>query len=266
MDDKKRLFFGFEINVPWPTTLPHGKVLLEEDRHLTIAFLGDADYAKLSPLLPAIPLPAFKVGPTGFFEKFHFLPKRHPHVVAWEVTWFDQELSLNLYVQSLKSWLKERDFSVDDKGDILFHVTLARAPFEFSEWRKVFKELPIAVCALHLYESLGHSHYRSLHSYPLIRPFEEIEHTADIAFLVRGESLEQLYFHALTALAFKSHELLKYRAEKKHMATIDDVIIELNHNVAQTDAAIGCPFKAISFHGDVEDENGILTWEMIVDV
>ena len=40
MKDQKRLFFGFEVKAPWPQGLPKGRILKEDQRHITIAFLG----------------------------------------------------------------------------------------------------------------------------------------------------------------------------------------------------------------------------------
>ena len=35
---------------------------------------------------------------------------------------------------------------------------------------------------------------------------------------------------------------------------------------AKADIALGIPFKAVSFHGKVEEKEDVLHWEMIVDV
>ena len=54
------------------------------------------------------------------------------------------------------------------------------------EWLDHFTPLPFFVKAIHLYQSLGNLQYQSLWESPLLSPFEELEHTADIAFLIRG--------------------------------------------------------------------------------
>jgi len=106
-----------------------------------------------------------------------------------------------------------------------------------------------------------------LWSYALKEPFLEIEHAADIAFHIRGESIRQLFHNALTALAFKYPALLKFNTDKVHLTDINDIIIALNQIISRTDCAVGCPFKAVSFHGEIKNEvDHILNWEMIVDV
>lgn len=263
----KRLFFAFEVEAPWPASLPTGRLLHEKQRHMTVAFLGHANYSKLLPLLPNIPLPPFKVGLAGIFEKIHFLPKGHPRVVAWHAAWFNDAFSISTYSRTLIDWLKTQGFTPDDRKEFLPHVTLCRAPFDFDSWRQTFQKLPLITKSLHLYESLGQLHYQPVWTYHLHAPFEELDHTADIAFKIYGETTLQLYTHAMTALAFKFPELLKFRTEDVQVTTVDEIVIELNRIVSRTDSAIGCPFKAISFHGEIEqDQDRSLTWEMIVDV
>ena len=267
MNAQKRMFFAFEVSAPWPASYPHGRLLDERQRHLTAAFLGSADYAILQTILKEIPLPSFNIGMAGIFNQVIFLPKMHPRVAAWHVEWLDDALALQAYVRQLLDFLKARGFNPDDRGDFLPHVTICRSPFNFHEWRQAFQKLPMSIKVLHLYESLGDLQYRPLWSYPLMAPFEEIEHTADIAFKVRGKNVPQLFKHAFLALAYKHPELVKYRNIEWSAETIEDVIIQLNAIVSKADADTGCPFKAVSFHGEIETQpDGTLTWEMIVDV
>lgn len=263
----KRLFFAFKINMPWPQSLPHARLLQEDERHMTAAFLGESDYSKLQPLLSGIPLPQFKVGPIAATDRILFLPERHPHVVAWHASENDQLHALANYSQQLIGWLTEHGFSPDTRHPFLPHITLGRSPFNIHDWRHSFEPLPLVVDSLHLFESLGNLRYQSLWSHELNQPFLEIEHTADIAFLVQGESLMELFNNALTALAFKYPPLLKFKKEMPPLADVNDIIIALNQIISRTDSAIGCPFKAISFHGEINTKaDHILSWEMIVDV
>ncbi len=267
MQETKRLFFGLDLSAPWPAQLPHGRVLNEEDRHLTLAFLGNASVSKLMEILPSMPLPPCRIGFGGLFDQCLFLPKRCPHVVAWHIQWLKERPSLSLYQQQLAEWLKNNDFSVSEKESFLPHVTLCREPFHISHWKEAFSPLPLYTRSLHLYESLGHSRYRSCWHLPFKPPFEEKEHTADIAFTILGQDLEQLYLHAYLAMAFKFPPLLDYFNSESVLSNLDDVVIELNHVITRADMDIGCPFKAISFHGVIQqDEEGDLKWEMIVDV
>ncbi len=82
---------------------------------------------------------------------------------------------------------------VETHHDFNPHITIARAPFEKEAWKKEFSPLPLILTDLHLYESKGNLEYVSLWKHSLQTPFEEIEHTADIAYHVYGESFAQLF-------------------------------------------------------------------------
>lgn len=265
--EMKRIFFALEVNAPWPENFPKGRLLDFTDRHATLAFLGEVnDKPLIQALNHCFPRPSFHVGLMGFFSECLLLPPRHPHVVAWHVEWLDSEIRLIQFREILLSWLHSLHYPCKEPAEKwLCHVTLCRQPFDRDSWKKTFKPLPMYFQALHLYESLGNSRYKPLWSYPFIPPFEEIEHTADVAYLIRGEGLNQIYAHAMGALAFRYPPLLSYIKEKK-FEHFDDLIIDLNNSIAQADADIGCPFKAISFHGNLEKKDLILHWEMIVDV
>lgn len=266
-EDEKRVFFGLEVQAPWPEHFPKGRLLEAKDRHATFAFLGSIPH---KPLLQSLkdnfPIPPFKVGLVGHFSNCLFLPPNHPNVVAWNVLWDEDAQKLSDYRPLFLTWLKENGYSPKEHGESwLCHVTLSRKPFDFPGWRHTFKLLPMAIFALHLYESLGHSRYRPIWSYPFIPPFDEIEHTADIAYLVNGENLLQLHRHAQSALAFRYPALIPYMNQFP-LNTFEDMVMALNETIAKADSEIGCPFKAISFHGGVEEKNTFLQWEMIVDV
>lgn len=241
-----RRFFGMEVAAPWPEEFPNGRLLLEADRHLTLAFLGDEE----PPDLASFPKPAFEIGPAGIFDKPLFLPHREPRVAAWHIHWLEEGVAT--YQKQLAHWLqlKEEKF--------LSHVTIARKPFVIHEWKEPFQKLPMYVKDICFYESLGCSHYKALWKYPLLAPFDEIEHTADIAFRVRGD----LYLHAQLALAFKYPPLIGY-FHFQEMIDLEEIVSSLNVMIARADSEIGCPFKAVSFHGALTANN---EWEMIVDV
>lgn len=264
---KKRLFFGIEVKAPWPIHLPSGNLLKPEDRHATLAFLGEVPY---KPLLEKIhqhlPLPSFKVGLAGIFSDCLLLPPRHPHVAAWNVQWKDNSEPLIKYREILIDWLKDQKFQLKEhEGEWLCHVTLCRQPQDHKDWKKSFKPLPMIFDKLHLYESLGHSQYQPLWSHSFIPPFQEIEHTADIAFSINGENITQIHRHAQTALAFRYPSLLPY-LNPHPLEQLDDIIMDLNEMIAKADSDIGCPFKAISYHGQIDTKETFLQWEMIVDV
>ena len=267
MQDIKRLFFGLSIEAPWPSEFPPGRLLEEPYRHLTLAFLGEIELSKILKILPSIPSFPQKIGFAGRFNQLLFLPPRHPHAVAWQIEWLLEGGQLDQYQQALTEWLKNSGVPLSEKNSFLPHVTICRSPFDIKPWKKNFSPLPLFTTSLHLYESLGSSHYQSLWSHALIPPFEEIEHAADIAFQVIGESFQQLYLHASLAIAFNFPPFLDFIGPPQVISNLDRCVMALNETLSRLDVEMGSPFKAISFHGDAEiTENGLMKWEMIVDV
>lgn len=262
----KKLFFGLEVHSPWPEQLPQGRIIEKTDRHLTLAFLGPIVFSKIQEILPLLPLPPFQVGLVGSFDHCLFLPLKHPHVAAWHVHWLEPAEVLESYQKQLVKWLKSYQFSVNEYDQFLPHVTICRDPIHQSEWEQSFVSLPLIISHLHLYESLPHSKYKPIWSHHFLPPFEEVEHTADLAFLIYGENLNQLYCHAYIALAFKFPPLMGLFIPIEIEEGVNDIIMHLNEAISKADINIGCPFKAVSFHGEIEEENNILKWEMIIDV
>ena len=262
-EDKKRLFFGAKIKAPWPLELPKGRVIDENTRHITLAFLGKNSLKRIEKLLPSIPKPEFEIGPVGVGRELVFLPPQNSRVAAIAIHFDD--LRLNNYQKTLADWLKSNDYPVDERP-FFPHATVARAPFDQEEWVEQFSPLPVYVQGIHLYESLGNLQYRSVWEYPLLSPFEEFEHTADIAFLIRGANVSELHLNAQIALAFHFPRLIDFFTSSLK-DSLDEIIIALNEMVSKADAVYGCPFKAVSFHGKIEKKSPqLLQWEMIVDV
>lgn len=263
-EESKRLFFGAQVEAPWPD-YPPGRMIPEETRHVTMVFLGQNSFSKLQAALKNAPLPLFQVGPVGIAKELVFLPPDKARVAAFSVKWLDPLASINHYQKVLSEWLQAQGYSLDLRP-FFPHVTIARAPFDKKQWEEDFTPLPLFVKAIHLYQSSGNLQYQSLWEFPLLAPFEEFEHTADIAFLVRGNSCEQLHCNAQVALAFKFPPLVKFFTA--HLQnSLNETIIALNEMVSAADAEIGCPFKAVSFHGNIKKDAGnILFWEMIIDV
>ena len=201
---------------------------------MTVKFLGNILETEIPELIPP-----FELGKVGVFDEVVFLPKDHPNVVAWKVHLYDSELT---------DWL----------GPFLPHVTVCRQPFNEGEWLTHFRKLPVVFNAFHLYESVGNLNYISIRSIAFEPPFIPIEHTADYAYLIRGKSENELYLNALIALAFEFPSFAPYIQPCKS-------IKEINQCIARADIEMGCPFKAVSYHGEVV-AGKYLEWEMIVDV
>jgi len=261
-----KLFFAFKVMAPWTTPFPRGRLLEEDERHMTVAFLGEADYSVLQTLLVNAPPLPFHVGLTGVFDKLVLLPPSNSRVVAWHVNWQDGK-EVEQFVEIFQNWLKGNGVYEPDNRAFLPHATLCRAPFDTEEWQGRFVQLPMYLDGFHLYESIGNLRYKSLWSIQLLPPFEELEHTADLAFRIRGDTVSDLFKNAFFALVWRHIPLLAFRAGSWKIDTLDEAIVQLNRIIAAADEASGCPFKAISYHGNIEkDLEETLRWEMIVDV
>ena len=262
-NEKKRLFFGLSVESTWPMTYPKGRITDEKTRHITFGFLGTTTISILNKGLATCPKPDFIIGPAGRTDRLLFLPEYRPRVVAHHVKWLSCNEKLASYYEHFLNWLQELGFSVD-RRPLLPHVTIARRPFDEKEWEKAFEPLPLIVTGLHLYASIGNLRYQSLWCHDFLPAFEEVEHTADIAFNIRGETYFDLYQHAGLALCFKYPPLLAHLRDRA-IENLDGCVKTLNEMISFCDEQIGCPFKAVSYHGKLEDR-APLSWEMIVDV
>lgn len=269
--EKKRLFFALEAVAPWSPCEPSGRSLMPFERHMTLAFLGDTAWKPIEELLALTPSSPLSIAPTGYCDSCLILPHAsHPRLVAWHVA--GKEIAaISLWQKTLSQFLSSHGIAVESRHSFMPHITLCRAPCDVAEWKKSFSPLPIHFPALHLYQSCGALRYSPLWSQPLLNAFEQLDHTADIAFTVRGDTLESLTRHALTALAFSFPELLAYAPEIVAINSLNDVIAFLNEVVSNADIAIGAPFKAVSQHGKLlrkktSNNSRYWQWEMIVDV
>jgi hypothetical protein len=192
------------------------------------------------------------------------LPERSPRVASWHVQWLEKKEEFLGYQKQLIVWLKEKGFHPKERGEFLSHVTVARQPFEVRDWKEAFEKLPLFSSNLHLCESLGNSRYEVCWTHPAVAPFEEIEHTADLAFVIRGANFSEIFLHAELALSFHFPPLIRYFSTPE-IKSEEEVVRELNRLVALADEKEGTPFKAVSYSGVFKKEQ-FLEWEMIVDV
>ncbi|MDP1835777.1 MAG: hypothetical protein Q8K75_07600 [Chlamydiales bacterium] len=262
MNTNLRVFFGLEVEAPWPERLPAGRLVPANGRHMTVAFLGNASEERIHQLLNAMPQQPFSVGGVGVTDRCFFTP----NVVAWHLKWLGDGSPYECYIAAIKDHCKGLNFEIDARP-FLPHVTIARQPFEADEWKAAFSPIPVVVKALHLYQSLPQLDYRPIWTSEFIPPFVEIEHEADIAFHIQAENMQQLGCNAQAALLFKFPDLIPFLETIPEGVTLDKIIQSLNRTIAIADSQIGSSVKAVSYHGEVtSNADGLLSWEMIIDV
>jgi len=261
-----KLFVALEAHAPWQETFPPGRILDEEARHLTLAFLGESPLDKAVEVVSSLP-PPYPVGPIAITDKLLLLPHRHPRTAGYHFELIRDPEPLQTFYSKLLTTLQEAGLTPSHpERPLLNHITVARHPEELDTWKETFAPLPLFLKDLHLYESLGYSKYRSHYCLSAKPPFEEIPHTADIAFHIWGKTITDLYFNAACALAFHFPPLIIQTLSSTPFDDLGEVVIALNELVAKTDEEMGCPFKAVSFHGEIAEQDNLLYWEMIVDV
>lgn len=256
----ERFFIAFIVDAPWPRELPPARLLVPEERHLTLAFIGKDEREKIVHSFQALAELSLPFGFCGYFDSILFLPKNSSRVVAYHAQ-IPNEEELNEFVRKVH----ERMFLLMPRK-WLPHVTIGRSPFEKKEWQKVFAQIPFNVSSLGLFESIGNLRYKLLSEISLVPMIEKVEHTADIAFLLRGKTIFDLFYHALISLAFDDSGFLSYLENMKDVSSIDEIIFELNRFIREIDTERGCLFKAVSFHGALKKIRELYEWEMIVDV
>ena len=127
--------------------------------------------------------------------------------------------------------------------------------------------MPLYFRNLHLYAHNEQLQYIPIWTHSFHPPFVEIEHEADVAFYIYGESVYQINLNAQIALAFHCPDLTAFLNLKDDRKSIEEIIMGLNEIVTLGDSAVGTPFKAVSFHGEIEKQaQGMLRWKMIIDV
>ena len=167
------------------------------------------------------------------------------------------------FVEDIFFWLQEKGVSVSWPLFSCVHFLA-----ELKEGSIPLSPSPFVVEGIEVFEKEKGAPCRILWQFPIVVPFEEMEHTADLAFIVRGKDWEELYLHACGALYFTCPELYPFLSgERVAMDGLDQIVIQLNRVIATIDQEVGSPFKAVSFNGKViRNSEGIYEWEMIIDV
>lgn len=262
--ETKRVFLAFEVHSPWPKILPQGRILKEEARHLTIAFIGDIHYASLENILNSFPPPKILVGMSGKFDHCLFLPKKKPNVVSWHIEWDDHHFDLAIYKQELINWLTEHQIPIKHYNEIFLpHVTLSRRPFQFHEWRKAFQVLPLYIKDIHLYESKSGLNYTPLWTWPLLAPFEVIKVHEGLILSIRGEKLTSLFKHCISAIAFFYPSILSKNSSPmqfQHFGELFPFLEKILKKAREKDPKL--PTRLFEIGAPALKEDHLLTWEI----
>ncbi|NGX28683.1 MAG: RNA 2',3'-cyclic phosphodiesterase [Candidatus Anoxychlamydiales bacterium] len=268
-DEKKRIFFGFEIETLWQDIPKEKKVIEEKNRHITLLFLGENNLSDVEKYLKDLPILDEKIAPVGFFDKCLFLPEKRPRLVAYRVDFLNKKSQIEKFQNQLFEFFQNKKFEIKHNHNFFLpHVTICRNNFDINKWKDSFIKTPLYLKSFNLFESLGGSVYKTLWKKIFVqKPFLEIPHTADIAYLIKGANFSDLLYNSFIALSFKCLSFLNYFKELKDVKTIDDVIINLNEVITKAEiAGEHLPFKAVCFHADIIKKDDIFIWEMIVDV
>lgn len=250
-----RLFFAMQAKLPF-FEMPFGRSLLENDRHLTLTFLGERKKDEILSKMGNLALPFNLLSPSARCDQILFLS----NVVALNVKF----LSHLDFVLSIKRDL-DLLYQIDASEPWLPHITLARAPFDAKGYEELNVNLPALFTSFHLYESKGSLTYVPIWSFQFLEPFEIVSHTADLAFKIRGETFSDLFHSAALAISFQYPELFKFY-EKKECTNLEEVIEKLNEFITVCDIEIGSEIKAVSHSSNIVHQNKIYTWEMILDL
>ncbi len=262
-------FIAAEVIAPWPEKMPKsGRLISPDSRHLTLAHLRETSFQSIEKVLAKSPIHHLKISPVGQFTDTLFLPNsKQPRLVAWEVQRLEKKKASRQILQDVRDDLENCGIEIDKKA-FHPHVTLAQGDIDVDEWKDHFTKIPLILKKIHLYRSEGNGRYQSLWNLPLELPFQEMPHTADMAFLLRGKTPEEIHLHAQVAIAFAFPQFFPYLDQENSSHHLDDIVIHLNELVSRVDCAMGSPLKAVSFHGEIAKKaiNDIYEWEMIIDV
>src|SRR5689334_14275078 len=122
-EEEKRLFFGAEVLAPWPDEFPTGRTILEQFRHITLAFLGHVSLQKLLEKIPTLPLPTCTLSPLAKSESLLFLPEQNPRVVSLNIAWLYGEHEIISFWENLRHWLQANHYRTEVRA-FLPHATL----------------------------------------------------------------------------------------------------------------------------------------------
>ncbi|MCX6112793.1 MAG: hypothetical protein NTY22_05875 [Proteobacteria bacterium] len=161
----RRLFWGFEITAQWPQFPRDGRQILPKDRHATIAFLGNVDYDMLKPFINNYE-PEINIQPSGIFNRLILLPnEKKSRIISLGGHINNLDMCMT-EVNRIKKGMSMLGFKIDER-DWLFHVTIARKPFNIKLWKGLNILIPFRLSGICLYQSIQSLIYEKLHTFPI---------------------------------------------------------------------------------------------------
>jgi hypothetical protein len=266
-----RCFIGFAVEGPWPASTLRESLRLS-DRHLTILFLGQQPRTVLLERCRRWH-PQLWSGPLLKAESWLRLPQEDPHVLALASAPCTQADALIHLIDEGRALFDPALPSDDQMGrpgghgqtpgwSWLPHVTVSRDPDQQADPLA----LPLWCADLHLYHSLPNRTYEPIWTWPIPRAFEEFDHPADRAFRCRGRTWPELTLALLWALSQQVPALVQGAALCAQASSQADAVRILNQLLSEADARSPIPWKAVTFHGRVEQHLEGMVWEVVVDV
>lgn len=200
----KRIFLALKIKAPWRKNGSGKKVIKEELRHLTMAFLGQTSVDLLQNFLQdhtddfQFQLPIF-----GYFSKLLLLPPFKARVFALNPIFLEHSPAIFAFQKKIETLFLENGFIPDQPKPWLPHVSLVRSPFNYYSWKNTFNEFPFYAETFCVYESLGNLQYREIKSFKLPCPFRVTTQLNECT--IYAESSHESSLNLLLFLGFCLH-------------------------------------------------------------
>lgn len=294
--DTKRLFWGFEVDVPWniPSWLSHEelnsknqRIIAKEERHMTMLFLGSLKPATIQPIVDKWVEESSissMLSPTGILTSFLTLPHNTERCLTLKGSFLTGKNEVDEMRSRLQnhfsSLLDEKEKGVRSRREFLPHITVARRPFILEDWSSQYPFFPLPFQVTHhsLFETIGPLKYRPIIRQSFFPGYEQFDHPADIGYTARGYSLRDLILHSVLAIARHEPQILQcidIRDDQHQLKSPFQITEWLNSLIAEIDSIQGSRIKAISYHALSETIRHVTPdslskpyyeWEFIIDV
>jgi hypothetical protein len=163
-NQKKTLFFAFEVEADWETRCPAGRIVPFDKRVMSIVSLGDLSSWELLSLLDTFPLPPFEIGMKATCDRCLFLPEKTSSIVACHLRLYQNADLMVSYQREVVEWLQNEGIPVE-RRNFSPYVTIAHSPFITNEWKDSFEPIDVRVMNLKVYEGVNQLTYFPIWSF-----------------------------------------------------------------------------------------------------